>query len=201
MNFEFVIQHILKLYIQPTSLRLRFWKIFSPDYINVKVHPSHGDPILQSGIMFRIGLTLHYLMIIASFSLVTFLRGRYLKISRYLFLCIDALHCGSTLPQDSWFWTNLNLHYLWMLSHKISGYWFLRRELWYIAIKLPPFRFIHSPCDGNFNKLESTLPENSTSSISIPGKLNFEKTILIILKLLPKESQFWTNVWNDEQEI
>lgn len=151
--------------------------------------------------MFRIGLTLHFLMIIASFSLVTFLRGRYLKISRYLFLCIDALHCGSTLPQDSWFWTNLNLHYPWMLSHKISGYWFLRRELWYIAIKLPPFRFIHSPCDGNFNKLESTLPENSSSIISIPGKLNFEKTILIILKLLPKESQFWTNVWNDEQEI
>lgn len=99
------------------------------------------------------------------------------------------------------FLTNLNLHYLWMLSHKISGYWFLRRELWYIAIKLPPFRFIHSPCDGNFNKLESTLPENSSSSISIPDNLNFEKTILIILKLLPKESQFWTNVWNDEQEI
>lgn len=66
---------------------------------------------------------------------------------------------------------------------------------------MPPFRFIHSPCDGNFNKLESTLPENSTSSISNPGKLNFEKTILIILKLLPKESQFWTNVLKDEQEI
>lgn len=68
------------------------------------------------------------------------------------------------------------------------------KSILYIAMKKIDvfFRFIPSPGDKDFHKLESTLPENS--SFKFPGKLAFYLKKKHIFKAFDKQIIFWTNV-------